>query len=80
MSQSTYFGSHNSPGGKVKPADSSELLKALKIQTIQNANKTSKIVPGVTSETPATRVINTVQYNPTYQQVRYGVWYTAPTL
>jgi hypothetical protein len=78
MSQSTYFGSHSAPGGKIRVADSSELLKALKIQTIQNANKTCKTTPCVTSETPATRVIDALQYNPTFQQVTYGVWYKAP--
>lgn len=75
---STYFGSHSAPGGKVKTADSSDLLNAIKIQTIQNAAATSKTTPGVTAENPGIRLINRLQYNPVSQQINYGVKYTAP--
>lgn len=74
--QSTYFGSHNAPGGKVKVADSSALLNALKIQVIQNAAAVSKTTPTITSETPGVRLTNRLQYNPVTQQINYGVKYT----
>lgn len=73
---SSYFGSHSAPGGKVRVADSSALLNALKIQVIQNAAAVSKTTPSVTSETPGVRLTNRLQYNPVSQQINYGVKYT----
>lgn len=75
---STYFGSHDAPSGKIKVADSSALLNAIKIQTIQNAALTSKAALGVTAENPGIRLVNRLQYNPVSQQINYGVKYTAP--
>lgn len=77
---SSYFGSHSAPGGKVRVADSSALLNALKIQVIQNAAAVSKTTPTVTSETPGVRLTNRLQYNPVSQQINYGVKYTNASL
>lgn len=67
--QSSYFGSHSS-AGKVKVASSSDLLHALKIQTIYNANQTSKITPtAIHSNPPELRA----QFNAVSQQINYGV-------
>lgn len=77
MSSSMYFGSHSSPSGKVKVADSSDLLRALKIQTIRNANEAgSKTTPTITSESPGLRLTNRLQFNPATQQINFSVKYT----
>ena len=75
-SQSTYFGSHSAPGGKVRVADSSSLLNALKIQVIQNAASVTKTTPTITSENAGIRLTNRLQYTPVSQQINYGVKYT----
>lgn len=69
---SSYFGSHSSGGGKIRVTNSSDLLAALKIQTIYNANQSnpkSKVrTAGHTN--PAEMQ---VQFNSVAQQINYGV-------
>jgi hypothetical protein len=72
-----YFGSHSSGTGKVKVADSSDLLKALKLQTIHNANQPEYGKNGVTTSIHGgISPIQVAQYNAATQQVNYGVKYT----
>jgi hypothetical protein len=74
MSSSSYFGTNKSLGN-VKTADSSELLKAIKLQTIFNANqsnpKSSVRTAGHTN--PPEQI---AQYNAVAQQLNYGVRHT----
>ena len=72
-----YFGSHSSGVGKVKVGNCSDLLKAQKLQIIQNANNTSE-KSKVTTSIHGVRPTEIAQYNATLQQVRYGVFYGAP--
>ena len=72
-----YFGSHDTAGGIVKVANSSDLLKAQRIQIIQNANNASA-KSRVTTSIHSVRPIEIVQYNATYQQMRYGVFRNTP--
>lgn len=72
-----YFGSHSSGTGKVKVADSSDLLKALKLQTINNANQEDYRKNGVkTNIHSGISPIQVAQYNAATQQINYGVKYT----
>jgi hypothetical protein len=74
MSSSSYFGTHKSLG-KVKPADSSELLKAIKLQTIYNANQSNpKSAIRTAGHTNPPEQI--AQYNAVAQQLNYGVKHT----
>jgi hypothetical protein len=74
MSSSSYFGTHKSLG-KVKPADSSELLKAIKLQTIYNANQSNpKSAIRTAGHTNPPEQI--AQYNAVAQQLKYGVKHT----
>jgi len=71
-----YFGSHSSGTGKTKVADSSDLLKARKIQTINNANQPEYRKNGVVTNIHAgISPIQVAQYNSVTQQINYGVWY-----
>jgi len=76
MSQSTYFGSHSAGVGKVRVADSSQLLNAVKIQTIQNSTRSDGFP--VQGHLSYFRPQMISQFNPTLQQIRYGVYYQAP--
>jgi len=72
---SSYFGSYSSGRGNVKVASSSDLLKAIKLQTIYNANKSnpkSKITTAGHSNPPE----QIAQYNAVAQQLNYGVKHT----
>ena len=72
-----YFGSHSSGTGKVKVADSSDLLKAQKLQTINNANQVAYRKNGVTTNIHAgISPVQVAQYNAVTQQINYGVKYT----
>jgi hypothetical protein len=72
---SSYFGSHSGGGGKIRVTNSSDLLAALKIQTIYNANQSnpkSRIrTAGHTN--PAEMQ---AQFNAVAQQINYGVKFT----
>lgn len=72
-----YFGSHSAGTGKVKVANSSDLLKAQKLQIIRNAN-TDSPKSSVTTSIHSVRPTEIVQYNAVTQQLNYGVKYTAP--
>ena len=72
-----YFGSHSSGPGNVKVANSSDLLKAQKLQVIQQANNTS-YKNGVTTSIHSVRPTEIAQYNATLQQLRYGAFHMAP--
>jgi hypothetical protein len=72
-----YFGSHSAGVGKVKVGNCSDLLKAQKLQIIQNANNASE-KSRVTTSIHGVRPTEIAQYNATYQQIRYGVFYRAP--
>jgi hypothetical protein len=72
-----YFGSHSSGAGKVKVADSSDLLKAQKLQTINNANQAAYRKNGVTTNIHAgISPLQVAKYNAATQQINYGVKYT----
>jgi len=72
-----YFGSHSSGSGKVKVADSSDVLKALKLQTINNANQADYRKNGVTTNIHSgISPLQVAQYNAATQQINYGVKYT----
>ena len=72
-----YFGSHNGAGTFPKVANSSDLLKAQKLQIIRNAN-TNSPKSSVTTSIHSVRPTEIVQYNAATQQLNYGVRYTAP--
>ena len=72
-----YFGSHSSGPGNVKVANCSDLLKAQKLQIIQQANKTSA-KNGVTTSIHRVSPTEIAQYNATLQQLRYGAFHSAP--
>jgi hypothetical protein len=72
-----YFGSHSAGVGKVKVANSSDLLHAQKLQIIQNVNNTNA-KNSVTTSIHRVRPTEIAQYNATFQQMRYGVYHTAP--
>lgn len=72
-----YFGSHSSGVGKVKVGNSSDLLKAQKLQIIRNANNGSP-KSSVTTSIHSVRATEIAQYNPATQQLNYGVLHTAP--
>ena len=72
-----YFGSHSSGPGSVKVANSSDLLKAQKLQIIRNAN-TNSPKSSVTTSIHSVRPTEIAQYNPVTQQLNYGVYHTAP--
>jgi lipopolysaccharide export system protein LptA len=72
-----YFGSHSSGPGNVKVANSSDLLKAQKLQIIRNAN-TNSPKSGVTTSIHRVSPTEIAQYNAATQQLDYGVKHTAP--
>lgn len=72
-----YFGSHSAGVGKVKVGNCSDLLKAQKLQIIQNVNNTNA-KNSVTTSIHSVRPTEIAQYNATFQQMRYGVFYSAP--
>ena len=72
-----YFGSHSSGPGIVKVANSSDLLKAQKLQVIRNAN-TNSPKSSITTSIHSVRPTEIAQYNPVTQQLNYGVYHTAP--
>lgn len=72
-----YFGSHSSGPGKVKVGNSSDLLKAQKLQIIRNAN-TDSPKSSVTTSIHSVRPTEIAQYNPATQQLNYSILHTAP--
>ena len=72
-----YFGSHSSGPGNVKVANCSDLLKAQKLQIIQNVNNTNA-KSRVTTSIHSVRPTEIAQYNATLQQLRYGAFHMAP--
>ena len=71
---SSYFGSH-SGGGKVRVTNSSDLLRAIKIQTIYNANQ-SNPKSRITTAKHTNPVETQVQFNSVAQQINYAVKHT----
>jgi len=68
---SSYFGSH-SGGGKVRVTNSSDLLRAIKIQTISHPNQSNPKSRVITAN--HTNPVETqVQFNSVAQQINYGV-------
>jgi len=71
-----YFGSHNGAGTFPKVANSSDLLKAQKLQIIRNAN-TNSPKSSVTTSIHSVRPTEIAQYNPVTQQIQYSVKHLA---
>jgi len=67
-----YFGSHSSGPGNVKVGNSSDLLKAQKLQIIRNANSNSP-KSSVTTSIHSVRPTEIAQYNAVTQQIQYSV-------
>uniref|UniRef100_A0A6C0HLD1 Uncharacterized protein n=1 Tax=viral metagenome TaxID=1070528 RepID=A0A6C0HLD1_9ZZZZ len=67
-----YFGSHSAGVGKVKVGNSSDLLKAQKLQIIRNANSNSP-KSSVTTSIHSVRPTEIAQYNAVTQQIQYSV-------
>lgn len=76
--RSTFFGASDSVGGRPGAANQSDLLKALKLQTlvkVGNANAAVGIYRNPTTHLHASSPIERAQYNANQQAIQRSIFY-----
>lgn len=73
--RSTFFGASESVGGRPGAASQSDLLKALKLQTLQKVALATSGKNAVNTRLHTNSVINYLQYNANQQAIQRSIFY-----